>query len=148
MIIPSHSFGVVAAGRPRAAVATGFGAGDLLFDNITTNPVTEQYGNLVTATKSGTIYISVGPSVNGEHYGFLRKNGNTVSFTIILNGQSVPNFGQYGGEQVTLSINSGDTLQFSGVQSFAPVGSDSFTVTIRNENSVGTIIDTLTVSRV
>ena len=140
MIIPSHSFGVVAYGRPRVVVASGFGAGDLAFNDITTTNVSTTYGNIVTATKSGTIYISSTPSLNAEHY---------VSFTI--NG-ALQNFKPadlqtvYGGETASFSISAGNTLQWYGIHSSAPVGADSFTITIRNSNSTGTVIDTITVN--
>lgn len=141
MIIPSHSFGVVASGRPRAAVATGFGAGDLAFNDITTTNVSTIYGNIVTATKSGTIYISSTPSLNAEHYVQFTINGVLQSIFQPLNSSVV-----YGGETASVSISAGNTLQWYGSQTSAPVGADSFTITIRNSNSTGTIIDTITVN--
>ena len=150
MIIPSHSFGVVASGRPRAAAAaTGFGAGDLAFNDITT-PFggAFAYGNVVTATKSGTIFIvQTNPSLNAEHYAYFTKNGVGITFRYLTN--ETPMMGFYNsGETASVNVNAGDTLQWYANQSGAPIGADSMIIAIKNSDSSGVTIDTLTISRV
>lgn len=144
-MIPSFKHGIIASSMPKAAAAaSGFDAGDLVFNDFTT-ALTNVYGNMVTATKSGTIYISVDASINAEHFASFTKNGVEQTFTSFGTPTTVV-YGS-GGETGSFNITAGDTLQWYGYQSGAPVGGDSFVVTIRNANSTGTIIDTLTINR-
>lgn len=142
MIIPSSSFGVIASSRPKIVVptVTDYGAGDLAFNNISTlGTFTEQFGNLVTCPKSGTLFFEYSCSNFEAHIAKLYKNGTAV--TIGFYGTFT-----YGCEDYLttnlITVNTNDTLQFSVTcnQKY----NDSFICTIRNQNQTGTIIDTLT----
>lgn len=96
--------------------------------------------NIQTSPKTGTLFISLDIiQQDGVSDVVIYKNGNQEHAFDLIFG-SIP-------FEYTLSISSGDTLDFSVFDNvpFPPGVYDSFNVVLRNENIAGTLVDSFLV---
>ena len=150
MIIPSHSFGVVASGRPRASVAADVAFTAAEFDfTITGGSLVNnetRSTNTVTMSHSGTLAIDcTGLDGGWEGYGYIYKNGvlqNAYTSTNLI----TTGIFTYNAQYASVAVSNGDQIYFTYSAGAAP-SYQEFLVTIRNATFAGTIVDQHIVSK-
>jgi hypothetical protein len=142
MIIPSHSFGVVASGRPRASVVANvaFTAAEFDFTNISTVNNQTLSTNTVTMSHSGTLAIDcTGLDGGWGGIGYIYKNG--VAQTAYTTSALVTSGAfTYSAQYASVAVSNGDQLYFTYYAGSDPLYQE-FIVTIRNATFAGTVID-------
>jgi hypothetical protein len=148
MILPSRPFGVIASSRPRVVVAGGgsdFTAGEFNFNDVSDGAVALET-NTVTFTHGGTLAISTSNTIDAV--GQILKNGvsQTAYYSQVGAETQNANFSgawMYVGMYSIINVSNGDTLKFTFEEDPSPPAS-SATITIRNANFSGTVVDTFT----
>jgi hypothetical protein len=135
MIIPSHSFGVVASSRPRIVVS---GGSDVTPNAVNWNDVSGGFG---TPVYTNTVTITgISTAINLT----ISWSGNDVgSFSISINGGSFIDLESDGGSPRTFSISNNDTIRFAAS---IIAGMKIISATVTNSSDGNAVLDTFTMT--
>jgi len=148
MIIPSSSMGVFASSKPRIVISGGgsdFTSGEFNFNDVSDGAVALET-NTVTFTHGGTLAIRTSNTIDA--IGEILKNGVSQPAYYSQVGAETQNESflgvwMYIGVYSIINVSNGDTLKFTFQADESPPAS-SATITIRNANFSGTVVDTFT----
>lgn len=139
------------------AGSSGFQPGDFNFTNISYNAFADAYSNVITFTKSGTLYITGIQGVSAtigcmcfintsNELDFWFDGGTAISYAGSLNTGGEGRF-LYSPLYAVITVNINDTMQFYVYNEGGAPVADTATVELRLNSFAGTLIDSFTITQ-